>query len=76
MFPYCAYCLRWLNAANTTVDHVTPTSKGGLDLPSNWVACCDACNTEKASKKWVPSIGPVELGLVDDQGIPLFITHR
>lgn len=76
VFPYCAYCLRWMRFEQSTVDHVIPTCKGGLDLPSNWVACCAACNTEKASKKRTPAVGPVELDLVDDQGIPLFISHR
>lgn len=43
----CRYC----HGAEVllTVDHVTPISLGGTDHPSNLVACCDDCNTGKAS---------------------------
>lgn len=43
----CRYC----HAVEVllTVDHVTPISLGGTDHPSNLVACCDDCNTGKAS---------------------------
>lgn len=31
-------------------DHVTPTSRGGSNLPSNRVPCCKACNSAKGDK--------------------------
>lgn len=34
----------------TTVDHVTPISRGGTDSPTNLVACCKRCNFRKGEK--------------------------
>jgi 5-methylcytosine-specific restriction endonuclease McrA len=49
----CAYC----PAAGTTVDHVTPSSRGGKDTWTNTVAACGPCNQRKANKT------PVEAGM-------------
>jgi HNH endonuclease len=43
----CRYCRN--GETLLTVDHVTPRVLGGTDAPSNLVACCDDCNTGKAS---------------------------
>lgn len=40
----CAYCFK--NA--TTIDHVIPKSRGGLNTYNNAVACCLRCNSKKA----------------------------
>ena len=42
----CAYC----GASATTVDHVMPRSRGGLDTWSNLVACCVRCNNTKGNR--------------------------
>lgn len=42
----CVYC----GAAATTVDHVMPRSRGGLDTWTNLVACCVRCNNVKGSR--------------------------
>ena len=42
----CAYCSR----SATTVDHVTPKSRGGRDSWENLVACCLNCNNAKGDK--------------------------
>lgn len=39
----CAYCGKY----GDTVDHVRPSSKGGLDLLRNWVVSCKGCNQDK-----------------------------
>ncbi|GAA4377870.1 HNH endonuclease [Paeniglutamicibacter cryotolerans] len=42
----CGYC----GHAATTVDHITPRSRGGADSWENLVACCQSCNSRKADK--------------------------
>ena len=34
----------------SSIDHVIPLSRGGLDRKENWVIACRACNTKKAAK--------------------------
>lgn len=43
----CRYC--HATDVRLTVDHVVPTSLGGTDDPTNLVACCEPCNSGKAS---------------------------
>ncbi|QMU78492.1 HNH endonuclease [Streptacidiphilus sp. PB12-B1b] len=42
----CAYCGR----RGTTIDHVQPRSRGGLDTWLNTVAACSGCNHRKADR--------------------------
>ena len=42
----CVYC----GSAATTVDHVMPRSRGGLDTWANLVACCVRCNNVKGTR--------------------------
>jgi 5-methylcytosine-specific restriction endonuclease McrA len=42
----CVYC----GSAATTVDHVMPRSRGGLDTWANLVACCVRCNNSKGDR--------------------------
>lgn len=48
----CVYC----NASATTIDHVQPRSRGGLDSWENLVACCLDCNNLKSNRT------PAEMG--------------
>jgi 5-methylcytosine-specific restriction endonuclease McrA len=45
----CAYCE---SQENITLDHITPQCKGGLDIKTNVVACCHACNQSKGHEHW------------------------
>lgn len=42
----CGYCRK----TATTVDHITPASKGGANSWLNTVACCYDCNQRKGNK--------------------------
>jgi len=50
---HCGYC----NGKATTVDHVTPTSRGGRNTWQNTVASCDPCNQHKGNRT------PAEAGM-------------
>jgi 5-methylcytosine-specific restriction endonuclease McrA len=45
----CQYCGVVLPAAELTLDHVIPRSRGGLSTWENLVACCHTCNRKKGS---------------------------
>lgn len=45
----CHYCHREVGAANLTLDHVIPLSRGGRSNRGNCVPCCKQCNSEKKS---------------------------
>ncbi len=51
----CGYCG---SHNGRTVDHVTPTSRGGRNSWQNTVACCDPCNQRKGDRT------PAEAGMV------------
>jgi hypothetical protein len=40
----CVYCLTELTKATLQIDHVTPRSEGGSNLPENLVPSCGTCN--------------------------------
>ena len=46
----CAYCGALPRPSRLTIDHVLPRAEGGADEADNLVACCEPCNTAKASK--------------------------
>jgi len=46
----CQYCVRVLPAAELTLDHVIPRSRGGLSTWENLVACCQECNRTKGNQ--------------------------
>lgn len=46
----CLYCGNKFTQAELTRDHVTPRSKGGLDIWENVVAACHRCNHHKADR--------------------------
>src|SRR5579864_1923960 len=45
----CQYCGSALNAAELTLDHVIPRSRGGTSTWENLVACCHSCNRTKGN---------------------------
>lgn len=50
--PRCHWCGTSLDMTTSTIDHVTPLSKGGKDRPGNMVLACDGCNKGKAAGLW------------------------
>ncbi|MDE1177021.1 MAG: HNH endonuclease [Edaphobacter sp.] len=46
----CQYCEVILTAAELTLDHVIPRSRGGLSTWENLVACCHNCNRRKGNQ--------------------------
>ncbi len=54
----CQYCRRRLRAAELTLDHVIPRSRGGRRSWENLVAACVRCNRRKANRT------PREAGMV------------
>jgi len=36
-----------------TIDHVHPKCKGGKDVATNVVSCCQRCNQDKGSLNWL-----------------------
>jgi 5-methylcytosine-specific restriction endonuclease McrA len=57
----CAYCSK----SATTIDHVLPRSRGGVDSWENLVACCLHCNNVKGNRtpsemNWTLRIRPRE----------------
>ena len=46
----CQYCGDHLTYEKSTIDHVLPKSKGGLDLWNNIVLSCAPCNYKKGNK--------------------------
>ncbi len=46
----CQYCSVSLTAAELTLDHVVPRSRGGQSTWENLVACCHSCNRRKGNQ--------------------------
>ena len=46
----CQYCATVMNAAELTLDHVIPRSRGGASTWENLVACCHTCNRRKGNQ--------------------------
>ena len=46
----CQFCARVLPAAELTLDHVIPRSRGGHTDWDNLVACCHRCNNMKGDR--------------------------
>src|SRR6516165_7192374 len=55
----CQYCDTVLTAAELTLDHVVPRSRGGTSTWENLVACCHSCNRRKG--KQLPIEASMEL---------------
>lgn len=59
----CFWCGAHLTINNSTVDHVVPLSRGGLDHSNNRVLACEPCNNKRGSK--MPELNGEE----DERGI-------
>jgi len=46
----CQFCARTLPAAELTLDHIVPRSRGGESTWDNLVACCHPCNNRKGDR--------------------------
>lgn len=46
----CQYCGDKLTSDELTIDHVVPSSKGGLSTWENCCLCCTPCNRQKADR--------------------------
>lgn len=46
----CQYCSCKLSSKNSTVDHVLPKSRGGINSWTNLVASCHPCNLRKGNR--------------------------
>ncbi len=46
----CLYCAERFSVRDLSRDHVTPLSRGGLDVWSNVVTACKRCNNHKAGR--------------------------
>jgi 5-methylcytosine-specific restriction endonuclease McrA len=46
----CKYCGEYLSERAVTIDHIIPTSRGGLHEWKNVVASCKPCNNSKARR--------------------------
>ena len=64
----CHYCGKNVGAANLTMDHVVPVSRGGKSTRGNCVPCCKECNNRK--KSYTPA-EQVLAGLFGEDGTPL-----
>lgn len=43
----CCYCQKAIVAADVSIDHQIPVSRGGSNSVSNLVVCCKRCNQAK-----------------------------
>ncbi len=46
----CYYCDKPLKAAECTMDHIVPLSRGGKSTRGNVCIACKACNNEKKDR--------------------------
>jgi 5-methylcytosine-specific restriction endonuclease McrA len=46
----CQYCSARGTAAELTIDHILPRSRGGRTTPENLAASCRACNNRKGDR--------------------------
>lgn len=67
----CAYCGHIYKRCELTRDHVTPTSKGGLNVWDNVVTACKGCNHWKSDK----SLSEVDLQLLYVPYTPTYNEH-
>jgi len=45
--PFCNWCEKEVTREESTVDHVIPLHRGGLDNNNNIVLSCEPCNRER-----------------------------
>lgn len=45
--PHCHWCQTRITLDTSTIEHVVPLARGGLDNANNRVLACEPCNTER-----------------------------
>ncbi len=55
----CHYCSKALAAADVTMDHLLPLSRGGYSTKGNIVCACKACNTAKQDQLPIDWLNPL-----------------
>lgn len=48
--PYCNWCNKQLTRKESTLDHIVPLSRGGLNHHNNYVLACKECNQQRDNK--------------------------
>lgn len=43
----CSYCNKLLRLCESTLDHIVPLSRGGLEIADNICIACEQCNADK-----------------------------
>ncbi len=46
----CAYCKKFCESQDKTIDHIIPLAKQGKHISSNITMCCSSCNSSKQDK--------------------------
>jgi 5-methylcytosine-specific restriction endonuclease McrA len=46
----CQFCAKKFSAAELTLDHILPKSRGGSNRPDNLVTACKSCNNRKGAR--------------------------
>lgn len=59
------YCMKEMDTAEKTTDHVEPLSAGGKHSIDNVVVCCRDCNTRKGSKVFLLWLMEIDRGRRD-----------
>lgn len=54
--PNCHWCQKQLTLDSSTLDHVIPLSRGGLDNANNTVLSCEPCNHGRGNA--MPELAP------------------
>lgn len=46
--PFCHWCGKPLTLDTSTIEHIIPLSRGGLDNKNNYALACEECNRARA----------------------------
>ena len=46
----CHWCKIAMSLEDSTLEHIIPLARGGLDVLGNWVLACDPCNKRRGDK--------------------------
>lgn len=56
----CVYCSASVEqGTKLSLDHLTPSSKGGSNKETNLVTCCSRCNSSRGDRPWRKFAGTV-----------------
>lgn len=71
----CQYCSIELRAADATLDHVIPRSKGGITSWTNVVTCCTKCNRKKGGRTPNEARMPLKSNPVQPDWLPVITVN-